>query len=111
MVPDRVPPPGLFAIAIETFTPDVDFSPNLGVRLWFGDQALARAMNLPIDGKPNRLEFDGSGNALKMIKDLVALFDHYIVWLEYIPVWCLLVWEWLSARARRNRLQGETRLA
>ena len=28
------------------------------------------------------------------------LFDHGIVWIEYLPVWLLLAWEW---RARRRR--------
>jgi len=27
-------------------------------------------------------------------QDSVAIFDYYIVWLEYIPVWMLLLWEW-----------------
>lgn len=26
--------------------------------------------------------------------DNVAVFDTYIVWLEYLPVWLLLAWEW-----------------
>ena len=40
----------------------------------------------------------------------VALFDHHIVWVEYIPVWCLLIWEWLRRRASRyTPRHGETR--
>ena len=72
------PQPREFAIAIESFTPDTAFSPNLGVRLWFGDQALARAMNLPIDTKPNRVEFDGVETAVKMIKDLMFAESSFV---------------------------------
>ncbi len=32
-------------------------------------------------------------------RDSVNIFDYGIVWLEFVPVWCLLVWEW---RARRR---------
>jgi len=31
--------------------------------------------------------------------DRVGIFDYYIVWLEYIPVWLLLLREWLKARS------------
>jgi len=41
----------------------------------------------------------------------VALFDHYIVWVEYVPVWCLLIREWLSIRAGRDPWQRRTRFA
>ena len=30
------------------------------------------------------------------------LFDYGIVWLEYAPVWCLLIWEWAASRKRRD---------
>ena len=33
------------------------------------------------------------------------LFDYGIVWLEYLPVWLLLAWEWRPAPGRRARLE------
>ena len=33
-----------------------------------------------------------------MSHDRVNLFDNGIVWIEFAPVWCLIVWEWISAR-------------
>lgn len=32
----------------------------------------------------------------------VAIFDYGIVWLEYVPVWLLLGWEWWSERELRG---------
>ncbi len=40
-------------------------------------------------------------------RDNVALFDSGIVWLEFVPVWCLLLWEWYSARRRRRAPSSE----
>jgi hypothetical protein len=31
-------------------------------------------------------------------KGMVALHDNGIVWLEFMPVWCLLLWEWYRGR-------------
>jgi hypothetical protein len=33
----------------------------------------------------------------------VHIFDYYIVWLEFLPVWCLIVWEWLRNREKRPK--------
>ncbi len=42
-------------------------------------------------------------------RDNVGVFDYYIVWLEYIPVWCTLIYEWLVASgARGGKRLGET---
>jgi alpha-1,6-mannosyltransferase len=42
-------------------------------------------------------------------RDNVGVFDYYIVWLEYIPVWCILIYEWLvTSRARAGKPLGET---
>ena len=42
-------------------------------------------------------------------RDNVGVFDYYIVWLEYIPVWCALIYEWLVASgARAGKRLGET---
>ena len=42
-------------------------------------------------------------------RDNVGVFDYYIVWLEYIPVWCMLIYEWLVASgARAGKPLGET---
>jgi hypothetical protein len=30
----------------------------------------------------------------------VAFFDYYIVWVEFVPVWCLLIWEFCRSRRR-----------
>lgn len=32
-------------------------------------------------------------------RDSVAVFDRWIVWVEYVPVWALLVWEGMKGRA------------
>lgn len=32
----------------------------------------------------------------------VDLFDHWIVWLEYLPVWILLIYPWYAGRRRRR---------
>ncbi len=32
----------------------------------------------------------------------VSVFDNGIVWLEYIPVWALLIWEWIGRRRGRT---------
>ena len=40
-----------------------------------------------------RFHFDARGQ--------VDLFDYGIVWMEYVPVWALLLHEWLDGRARR----------
>ena len=31
-------------------------------------------------------------------KGVVAIHDNGIVWLEFVPVWCLLIWEWYKER-------------
>jgi alpha-1,6-mannosyltransferase len=35
-------------------------------------------------------------------RDQASLFDHYIVWIEYIPPWCLLLVEWYRHRQGRS---------
>jgi len=37
-------------------------------------------------------------------KGMVHIHDNGIVWVEFTPVWCLLIWEWL--RNRRSALHG-----
>jgi alpha-1,6-mannosyltransferase len=43
-------------------------------------------------------------------KDRVAIFDYYIVWLEYVPVWLLLLREWWKAHEINafTSLEGES---
>lgn len=60
-----------FALAIEPFTNSTLIDSQTGVRIWFGDQALCRAMRLPIDSKVNRLEFGSVEAAMKMLKQLM----------------------------------------
>jgi hypothetical protein len=36
-------------------------------------------------------------------RDLVGVHDNGIVWLEFVPVWCLLLWEWHKDRLKRVR--------
>ena len=35
---------------------------------------------------------------LFLARGQVAVFDYGIVWLEFVPVWMLLAWEWWSSR-------------
>lgn len=37
----------------------------------------------------------------------VELFDYYIVWVQFIPVWVLLIWEWHTARQSARNLAPE----
>jgi len=37
-------------------------------------------------------------------RDLVEVHDMGIVWLEFVPVWCLLIWEWY--RRRKDKMVG-----
>jgi hypothetical protein len=42
----------------------------------------------------------------------VDLFDYGIVWVEYVPVWCLLIWEWMRGEwsldgGKRDKLMQE----
>ncbi len=30
--------------------------------------------------------------------DCVDVFDRYVVWLQFVPVWCLLAWQWRCSR-------------
>lgn len=65
-----------FALAIETcdggdWEGSMEGVRGAGVRIWFGDQALNRMMNQPVEGKPNRLKFGSWEAAAKMIKDLM----------------------------------------
>ena len=39
-------------------------------------------------------------------RDKVAVFDYGIVWIEYIPVCCLLVWEWYAKKGKGSGLQS-----
>jgi hypothetical protein len=39
-------------------------------------------------------------------RGLVEVHDMGIVWLEFVPVWCLLLWEW--HKNRRNKMGGGT---
>ncbi len=36
----------------------------------------------------------------------VGTFDYGIVWLEFVPVWLLLAWEWLGGRRKAGLEQG-----
>jgi hypothetical protein len=36
-------------------------------------------------------------------RELVEVHDRGIVWLEFVPVWCLLVWEWYKDRTKETR--------
>jgi len=33
-------------------------------------------------------------------RDRVEVFDYYIVWVEFVPIWCLLIWEFYKNRWR-----------
>jgi hypothetical protein len=35
-------------------------------------------------------------------RDQVGIFDYGIVWLEFVPVWFLLIWEWIGERRRHS---------
>jgi hypothetical protein len=35
-------------------------------------------------------------------RDSVAVFDNWLVWLEYVPVWVIFVWEGMKHRASRD---------
>ncbi len=35
------------------------------------------------------------------------IFDYGIVWIEFIPIWILLVWEWLKSKQHQANLQPE----
>ncbi len=49
-----------------------------------------------------RFYFDARG--------LKGVFDNGIVWLEYVPVWFMLIWEWSMSRKRRpSSLHGAWR--
>lgn len=39
-------------------------------------------------------------------RDIVGVFDYGIVWLEFVPVWCLLIWEWHVRRKRRVAVEA-----
>lgn len=69
-----------FALAIETCAGGdlMEDRRGVGVRLWFGDQALQRMMGQAIDGKPNRLEFGTWEAAAKMIKDLMFAESSFV---------------------------------
>ena len=34
-------------------------------------------------------------------RGMVKLFDNGIVWIEYVPVWAMLIWEWYAERRKR----------
>ena len=40
-------------------------------------------------------------------RDNVEFFDYGIVWIEFVPVWCLLFWEFLKNRPRGTILKPE----
>ena len=46
-----------------------------------------------------RFYFNARGN--------VAVFDYGIVWIEFVPVWCLLIWEFFKKRPRGTTLKLE----
>lgn len=46
-----------------------------------------------------RFYFEARGNVL--------VFDRGLVWLEYLPIWCLLIREWYVRRYRRSTLLSE----
>jgi hypothetical protein len=37
----------------------------------------------------------------------VEFFDYYVVWIEFVPVWCLLIWEFHRSRWRITTLKPE----
>jgi alpha-1,6-mannosyltransferase len=39
-------------------------------------------------------------------RGLVGVFDYGVVWLEFVPVWCLLIWEWHVRRKRRVAVEA-----
>jgi alpha-1,6-mannosyltransferase len=39
-------------------------------------------------------------------RDMVRIHDHGVVWLEFVPVWCLLIWEWLKGRHESLPMDG-----
>jgi len=39
-------------------------------------------------------------------KGMVAIHDNGIVWLEFVPVWCLLIWEWYKERTPTDHPKG-----
>ncbi len=47
-----------------------------------------------------RFYFDARGN--------VDVFDNGIVWIEYVPVWCLLIWEFHKSKWRLGTSPAET---
>lgn len=40
-------------------------------------------------------------------RGMVAVHDSGIVWLEFVPVWCLLIWEWYKGRTPSVSTKGE----
>ncbi len=42
------------------------------------------------------------------VRGNVHIFDNGIVWLEHVPVWGLLIWEWYRAYRRRPNLTSPT---
>jgi hypothetical protein len=45
-----------------------------------------------------RFYFDAGGRA--------DIFDTYLVWLQFVPVWLLLIWEW--QKGKKGLIPGET---
>jgi hypothetical protein len=37
-------------------------------------------------------------------RNQVHIHDNGIVWFEFVPVWCLLIWEWIKSRKARREL-------
>jgi hypothetical protein len=41
-------------------------------------------------------------------RDNVAVFDNWLVWLEYVPVWVILVWEGMKGPGNSNSHSGHS---
>jgi hypothetical protein len=40
-------------------------------------------------------------------RGMAHIHDQGIVWLEFVPVWLLLIWEWYKAEGRKSEGSGE----
>jgi hypothetical protein len=41
-------------------------------------------------------------------KGMVSVHDNGIVWIEFVPVWCLLIWEWHKERTKLDHSKEPT---
>jgi hypothetical protein len=40
-------------------------------------------------------------------RGMIAIHDNGIVWVEFVPVWCLLVWEWYRRRQSKVTVEED----